>query len=371
MQRLEDLITEKFIPTIFGSVVTEKEREIFSLPIRKGGLGITNLVENASKEFECSKVLTAPLVSLIIMQGDKIPEDSKNARKEIEKKNEKYIEEKSRILKENMTPKEKRTIELAEEKGASNWLNVLPLKDHGFVLNKGEFRDGLALRYNKSIKGLPSKCSCGQLFDITHSMNCKKGGFIHMRHDNIRNFDANLLKLVCNDVEIEPTLQPLSGESLVGQETNNGDDVRLDIRARSFWRNGQSAFFDVRVTNTNSASQINKPVSKIYESHEKEKKRKYSQRIINIEHGTFTPLVFSINGGMGKECEIFHKRLADKMEQKTGQKYEKVITYIRCKLSFLILKAALVCLRGSRSVYGKEQEVSEDIDIALDDLKLR
>ena len=73
---------------------------------------------------------------------------------------------------------------------------------------------------------------------------------------------------------------------------------------------------------------------------------------------------------MGKECEIFHKRLADKMEQKTGQKYEKVITYIRCKLSFLILKSALVCLRGSRSVYGKEQEVSEDIDMALDDLKL-
>ena len=56
-----------------------------------------------------------------------------------------------------MTLKEKRTVELAEEKGASSWLNVIPLQEYGFVLNKGEFRDAVALRYDRLIKGLPSK----------------------------------------------------------------------------------------------------------------------------------------------------------------------------------------------------------------------
>ena len=161
-----------------------------------------------------------------------------------------------------------------------------------------------------------------------------------MRHDNLRNFDANLLKMVCNDVEIEPSLHPMNGETFESRDTNQGDDARLDIRARSFWRNGQSAYFDVRVTNANNNCHINMPVNTIYEIHEKEKKRKYGKRVMNIEHGTFTPLVSGINGGMGKECDIFHNHVADKIEQKTGERYEKVITYIRCKISFLVLKSS-------------------------------
>ena len=75
----------------------------------------------------------------------------------------------------------------------------------------------------------------------------QKRGFIHMRHDNLRNFDANLLKEICKDVEIEPNLQPLSGESFENRDANQGDEARLDIRARGFWRNAQSAYFDVPV----------------------------------------------------------------------------------------------------------------------------
>ena len=43
-------------------------------------------------------------------------------------------------------------------------------------------------------------------------MNCKRGGYIIMRHNDIRDFEANLLAKVCNDVEIEPGLQPVTGE---------------------------------------------------------------------------------------------------------------------------------------------------------------
>ena len=50
--------------------------------------------------------------------------------------------------------------------------------------------------------------------------------------------------------------------------------------------------------------------------HEKEKKREYNRRIMNTEHGTFTPLVFSVNGVLGKECSMFHKRVAEKIAKK-------------------------------------------------------
>ena len=99
---------------------------------------------------------------------------------------------------------------------------------------------------------------------------------------------------------------------------------------------------------------------KIFKKHELEKKRHYNHRIMNIEHGTFTPLVFSVSGVMGKECSMFHKHIAEKIARKNDEQYSKVITAIKCKLSFLILKAALLCVRGSRS-HKKDNKISDDL----------
>ena len=46
----------------------------------------------------------------------------------------------------------------------------------------------------------------GQNYDVTHAMNCKRGGFIIMRHNNVQDFEAKLLKTTLNDVEVEPKL---------------------------------------------------------------------------------------------------------------------------------------------------------------------
>ena len=90
---------------------------------------------------------------------------------------------------------------------------------------------------------------------------------------------------------------------------------------------------------------------------------------MNIEHDTFTPLVFSVNGGIGPEYSVFHKNLADKIAHKhladkiaakNRDRYDRVLTWIRCKLSFLVLKASLLCLRGSRIM--KNNKLSEAVD---------
>ena len=91
-----------------------------------------------------------------------------------------------------------------------------------------------------------------------------------MRHNNIRDFEANLLSKVCNDMEIEPPLQPITTEKLPNSALK-GDEARPDVRARGFWRKGRNAFFDVRVTNAGSESQRNVVLNSVLNKHERER----------------------------------------------------------------------------------------------------
>ena len=85
---------------------------------------------------------------------------------------------------------------------------------------------------------------CGDVFDVDHAMVCRRGGFIIQRHNELRDLEAEMLKMVCNDVQIEPVLQEINGEVLT-PGTNRAADARLDIHARGFWDRQGSAFFDL------------------------------------------------------------------------------------------------------------------------------
>ena len=121
------------------------------------------------------------------------------------------------MVKNYLTPRSLKAVELASEKGASSWLTVIPLKDLGYDLNKREFKDAIKMRYNWEISDLPKTCVCRDAFDVDHAMICRRGGFVIQRHNEIRDLEAELLGTVCKDVEVEPLLQQISGETL-----NNG-----------------------------------------------------------------------------------------------------------------------------------------------------
>ena len=70
------------------------------------------------------------------------------------------------------------------------------------------------------------------------------------------------------------------------------------------------------------------------------------ERVMNIVHGTFTPLVFTIHGSTGTESTNYHKNLADQIAVNTGDDYAKGLTFRWCKLSFIVLKSNLLCLCG-------------------------
>ena len=129
----------------------------------------------------------------------------------------------------------------------------------------------------------------------------------------------------------------------------------------------KSAFVDVLVCHPNVVSYRDLEPQQIYRIHENEKKRLYSRRVLDIEHGTFTPLVFTTTGGMGKECLMYHSRLAQLIAIKKGEQYAKTISWVRTRTSFALLRSALVCLRGSRTRWVPCDINNVDIDVAIVD----
>ena len=85
------------------------------------------------------------------------------------------------------------------------------------------------------------------------------------------------------------------------------DDARLDIRARGFWSAAQDAYFDIRVFHPNAPSNSSGSISAAYKKHEDIKKWTYGQRVRDVEHGVFTPLVFSPLVGLVRKPQHFTK----------------------------------------------------------------
>ena len=150
----------------------------------------------------------------------------------------------------------------------------------------------------------------------------------------------------------ERPLQPLHGESFSHRSTNVSAEARLNIKGRGFWNLTQDAFFDVRVFHPNAPCYRSKGLAAMYKQHESSKKREYNQRIQNVERGVFTPLVFSTTGGIGREGTMFYKRLEDMLSHKQEKPYPIVMGWLRCCLSFAILRSAIMFIRGTRSSFG-------------------
>ena len=186
---LEDLIATQLLPSILGQDISKIDREMFALQTRYGGLGIPCLHEEAEFEFNTAITISDQLAKLIIAQSSVLTLDEQemgNTRSSVKSSRSTRIKNMADSLDQRLSPEQLRTATLARDKGESGWLNILQLEDEGYVLNKEEFRDALALRYNKSIPNLPSLCPCGKSFNHTHAMVCKTGGFIHARHDNVK-----------------------------------------------------------------------------------------------------------------------------------------------------------------------------------------
>ena len=108
---------------------------------------------------------------------------TKLAQQEVRTERLKELKHRAECIKELAPWKTQQALDLADKKGSSAWLTVLPLQDLSFNLNKRESRDAVKRLYDWPVEDIPSTCARGEAFMVDYSMICKLGGFIPQRHN--------------------------------------------------------------------------------------------------------------------------------------------------------------------------------------------
>ena len=150
----------------------------------------------------------------------------------------------------------------------SAWLTVIPMAYHHFDLSATEFRDSLALRYHRPLLRLPALFN--SQFSTGHALDCRKGGLVIQRHNEIRDALGDLASIAYKEVVREPVVR----------EPNDREKVPAlvaDLSVRGVWQPQATTFFDVRVVDSDENSYLHRDVGAILSLVEHTKKQKYSQ----------------------------------------------------------------------------------------------
>ncbi|KAL1462001.1 hypothetical protein WDU94_013856 [Cyamophila willieti] len=306
---------------------------MFTLPVNMGGLGIPNPSTSANLNFEtskkCSTILSDAIVNniqlnmtehmKIMKETKKIAVEKKKEKDEIVLNNtiHKFIPAKRRAVERSIT-------KISQTK-TSNWLSVLPIRKDHFDLSANEFRDALAIRYNREPPAMPNSCDgCGdKQFSLQHALDCKAGGLITRRHNEIR----DLMGELCDKAWGNCVKEPIISEVPPG--------LRGDLAVRGTWE----ALFDIRVIDTDAPSYASRSVKSVISGAEEEKKRKYNTAC-EARHATFTPLVTSVDGVLGEQFQSFVNVLSERLAERWRRPIMAVLGWLRARIGVAVVRAA-------------------------------
>ena len=206
------------------------------------------------------------------------------------------------------------------------WLNKV------LFCTKLAFHDALVLRCGWPLSRTPSHGACGTSFTVDRALSCPKGGLPTLRHNEIRDLTATLLTEVCHQIHVEPEVQPVSSPETFPLSTESTQDgARLELQ----W--------------IDSGEAVRNDATLMWEF------------LILTPH-SFTPIILSVTGGMAQKATMFYKRLASLLATKWND-YGKVMGWLRCCLSFSLLRPAIACVRGARSSIGHVYRAPPSLDV--------
>ena len=360
---LRDAIRDVFWPSLFGGSIDEREADLFSIPTRLGGMGVRDPVKLSVKAFEASRTGSERILSFMkdgvhFLVNDHLEifvQASKNNRRLQVNLDESILNEILNSFDEGKA----RAIRRAIDGKCSNWLNVTPVSSFGFALSEREFRDALALRYYRPIVALPAMCDgCGDPTSVNHALNCRKGGLIIRRHNEVRDALGEILAMAYGNQIIK---EPIISEADVSKNTPG---LVADLAVRGLWQYQSEALLDIRVMDTDADSYSQRPVTAVIRSAEEDKKRKYNSAV-EARCASFSPFVVSVDGFVGMEAGCVIKRTAEVLSLKWEKSYSQVIDYVRTSLSFAIIRATGLCLRGSRMPWRSGRGFEDGVGLPI------
>lgn len=389
---LERAIREELLPAflcIGASDITNDFRALLSLSVSLGGFGMRNPVL-AAEEMHDTSVDACQLLTNSLVEDtplDISAHGSHVVQAVVRAKKVRAFRE-ARFLSKPATPAEKRR----RRKNASSgcWLNCYPSYRNGTLLSAEEFFDNVRLRFNLAPLNMPQHCDgCGSRMTVEHALQCKKGGLVHIRHDDCAKEFGHLCQLALSNSKVsreprihsgvdrssqgntndgdqqnststqqsrqQPTQQQRQQQQSrqAGQQqqqstsSSNVDETRGDVGVHGFWQRGRPAIFDVRITDTDCRSHRHKAPDKVLADQEKEKKNKYLDAC-HERRKDFTPLVYSVDGMAGREAKAAEKRLASYLAHKWHRPYSQMVHYVKVRMALSVVRSNSLLIRGTR-----------------------
>jgi hypothetical protein len=103
----------------------------------------------------------------------------------------------------------------------------------------------------------------------------------------------------------------------------------------------------MHITDTDARSYRKKEFEKVLLQQEKEKKDKYLQTCLEMRKD-FTPMVYLVDGNVGREARNAKRRLATHLTSKWNRGYSQMVYYVRVWMSIAVVRANSLLIRGSR-----------------------
>ena len=150
---IHEAIHEMFLPLLFGKEepLPDELCDLVTLTPAQGGLGMPDLRFEAPRQYAALKSITSLHVESIKAQSSFMATSEQSVddlKKHQQSMKATYSKLRMEEIDASLSPDLLRSIEQARDKGASSWLNAIPLKEQGLALNKQEFGDSLRMRYN-------------------------------------------------------------------------------------------------------------------------------------------------------------------------------------------------------------------------------
>ena len=335
------------MPAITGFDINMFDANLMLCPSRFGGIGIRDPIKTATisykASFESSAILQNAIISGTPVDLHQHSQHSQTTRKLSKQYADlQHIQEVQSLIDSIQDKDQKEHLKRITSNKCAAWLSANPWEDEYFAMTLHEFKDSMACRYGKVPQGLQTYCDgCGDLFDMNHALNCKNGGLVYQRHNELRDENCDLMKKAgFSQVLCEPIVKE-AGEDGLGE-------LRGDWSARGFWIRQKVAVFDTRIFNAKAPSYKSLSLEAAFNIHRNEKKNLYNDAV-EQKRGSFTPILATCEGILDREAEAYVKRLALHLSKKWDKTYSQIVFWVRARLQLCILKSVSNCFRGSRS----------------------
>jgi hypothetical protein len=158
---VEDALTTKFLPALFGITETDNPlRQLACLPVKQSGLAIPDPTTTADENWTTSTVVCGHLIAALrgteefrSVEHNHIMAEGRAA---MRLRKTSTSEGKLVTILNGLVADRSRTIKRGQHTGA--WLSALPSTVNGTELSAQEFRDAISMRYGITPSDLPAQC---------------------------------------------------------------------------------------------------------------------------------------------------------------------------------------------------------------------